>query len=287
MEEKETVFLRPETWKGMDMSPEIGDLAAALAKAQGEMGGAKRNKDNPYHHSTYADLASGWDACREALSKHDIAVFQPTEIEDGGIVVVTLLVHGGSGQWMKGRLLMVPVRRLEKSERQAGGTDCVRTDDPQAVGSAITYGRRYGLFGMVGLAPEDDDANAASGRSSSGSSSQKSPSKNTHAGSKQTTRKGYSEAALAMWAKAKRRFPYSNDEDPDEVVKGQKRAIREWLSQHVATATGNQIVAFKPGVFEECSDAQWAAFQAEVEHDSRSINRLAADASPEDDNAPF
>lgn len=130
-------------------SEEIQDLAAALSKAQAEMRAAEKDGENPHLRSKYPTLASVWDACREPLTKHGLAVVQTTEPGDGAgsIVLVTTLLHS-SGQWISSPLPM-----------SAGKTD------PQSIGSCLTYARRYGLSAMVGVAPDDDtedDANAAS-----------------------------------------------------------------------------------------------------------------------------
>lgn len=124
----------------------MGALAAALAKAQGEIEGASKDKTNPHFKSRYADLASVWDACRKALSANEIAVIQSPSADGPLVTVETVLVHS-SGAAASSRLTMK-----------------ARDDSPQAIGSAITYGRRYGLASMVGVAPEDDDAEAAQGR---------------------------------------------------------------------------------------------------------------------------
>jgi hypothetical protein len=130
---------------GMRMSATIGKLAEALAAAQAEMEGAVKDATNPHFRSKYADLASIRDACRP-LAKHGIAHLQPTRAEGPHVTVTTLLVHS-SGEWIAEDLTLT-----------AG------QNTPQAVGSAITYGRRYGLAAMVGIAPEDDDGEAAEPR---------------------------------------------------------------------------------------------------------------------------
>lgn len=127
-------------WK----SEGIGKLADALAKAQAEVAGASKDRENPHFKSKYADLASVWDACRVALSKNGLAVVQLAESDGDKAAVVTILTHA-SGEWIKGRIVLKPMKA-----------------DAQGVGSALTYGRRYGLAAMVGVAPEDDDGNAAS-----------------------------------------------------------------------------------------------------------------------------
>lgn len=129
-----------------EQSENIGDLAAALAKAQGKITGALKDSSNPFFKSRYADLASVWDACRGPLSENGLAVVQLTESDDAGVYVSTTLAHL-SGQWMRSRLRLSP-----------------KDSTPQGMGSAITYGRRYALAAIVGVAQVDDDGNAASGR---------------------------------------------------------------------------------------------------------------------------
>lgn len=128
------------------MSEAINEISAALAKAQGQIEGASKGKVNPAFKSKYADLASIWDACREALSTNGLAVLQiPNETPDG--MLLTTMVTHSSGQWFRSSY---PVRPVQAT--------------PQGLGSAITYARRYALMAMVGIAPEDDDGEAAMGR---------------------------------------------------------------------------------------------------------------------------
>jgi hypothetical protein len=131
----------------MQTSDQINELAAALAKAQGKIKGASKDADNPFFKSKYADLASVWEACRSELAANGLSIVQAPRATafDGGwvIEVETRLLHG-SGQWMADSLTL-PVGK----------------PDAQGVGSAITYARRYALASFVGVAPEDDDGNAA------------------------------------------------------------------------------------------------------------------------------
>ena len=137
----------PYTSTQADQSTLINELAGALAKAQGAVEGASKDTANPFFKSKYADLSSVWTACRQALSSNGLAVTQTTEAGTGdAVTVVTTLMHS-SGQWIRGRLTMRPVKA-----------------DPQGIGSCITYIRRYSLAAMVGVAPEDDDGEGASGR---------------------------------------------------------------------------------------------------------------------------
>lgn len=129
-------------------SETIGAIAGALARAQAEMKSAKKNQDNPYFKSVYADLASCYEACREPLTKNGIAVFQGIEdsIDGESVTLNTMLLHS-SGEWLSSSLRMPLLKK-----------------DPQAVGSVITYARRYGLCAAIGLASEDDDAESAMAR---------------------------------------------------------------------------------------------------------------------------
>ena len=129
-------------------SAEIGELAKALAAAQGEMTAASKDATNPHFKSRYATLASVWDAIRGPLSRNGLSVSQVLETPETGpgVVVRTLLLHT-SGQWIGSRYVMPIPDKLT----------------PQAVGSAITYARRYALSAIAGVAPDDDDdGNAAS-----------------------------------------------------------------------------------------------------------------------------
>ncbi len=119
-------------------------IAAAMAKAQGEITGASKDKTNPHFKQSYADLASVWDACRAALTKNAIAVIQSPAADGPKVTVTTLLAHS-SGEWIEADLAMT-----------------AQQNTPQGIGSCITYARRYALASMVGVAPEDDDGNAAS-----------------------------------------------------------------------------------------------------------------------------
>ena len=137
----------------MNRSESIKEIAAALAKAQAKIRNAAQDKTNPAFRSKYADLASVWEACRQHLSDNGIAVVQAPAADGPKVTVTTMLVHV-SGEWMSADLTITAVK-----------------PDPQGIGSAVTYARRYGLASMVGVAPGDDiadagddDANEASGK---------------------------------------------------------------------------------------------------------------------------
>jgi|SRR5690625_1237681 len=125
-------------------SDDIGDLTAALAKAQSKMANATKGSDNPFFKSKYADLTEVIRVSRNELTENGIAVTQMATIVDGKPVLVCQLSHT-SGQWIRGFFPLNPVK-----------------NDPQGMGSAITYMRRYSLAAMVGIGQEDDDANSIS-----------------------------------------------------------------------------------------------------------------------------
>lgn len=133
----------------MKHSETLGALGKALAKAQGTIKPAAKGAENPFFKSSYADLPAIVRACRDELSKNDISFSQATSYEGEIVVLETILIHS-SGEWISGTYPVKPVKA-----------------DPQGMGSAMTYARRYALAAMVGVVAEDedDDANAASGHS--------------------------------------------------------------------------------------------------------------------------
>lgn len=136
----------------MRKSESICDLAKALTLVQSSLTPAKRDSTNPFYNSTYADLNSVWESCREILAKNGLCVIQGNSVGTGNTLIVdTLLIHE-SGQWVQSELSLP----LSKA-------------DPQGVGSAMTYGRRYGLAAIIGIvADADDDGNAASAKNGNG-----------------------------------------------------------------------------------------------------------------------
>jgi ERF superfamily len=131
-------------FRSLETSGTVGAIASALAKAQGQITGAKKDAVNPHFRSRYADLASVWEACRAPLSQNELAVVQMTEnAGPSGLCLVSMLVHS-SGEFFRSRLYLA-----------------LRDPSPQAVGSAITYARRYALAALVGVAAEDDDGEEA------------------------------------------------------------------------------------------------------------------------------
>ena len=127
----------------MRQSDSIIELATALSKAQGEIDDATKTGMNPAFRSKYADLAAVRAVIREPLAVNDLAVVQLPRSIDGAVEVETMIIHK-SGEFIAETLRM-PVNKW----------------DAHGIGSGITYGRRYGLMSMLGLAADDDDGNGA------------------------------------------------------------------------------------------------------------------------------
>lgn len=119
-------------------------IADAFVKAQKGFGSALKTKTN-HNKGKYADLVAVVEAVIDALHANNIALIQTTHECSDGVIVETLFLHS-SGETLSGGRLHVP------SAKQ----------DAQAYGSALTYARRYSLMAACGIAPEDDDGNAAS-----------------------------------------------------------------------------------------------------------------------------
>ena len=128
----------------MNKSDTIGNLAKALSIVQGKLKPASKDSANPFFKSKYADLNSVWDSCRQLLSENGLSVVQVNESVDSGVIVETVLMHE-SNEFISGQIFLPLTKH-----------------DAQGVGSAITYGRRYGLAAIIGIvADEDDDGNHA------------------------------------------------------------------------------------------------------------------------------
>lgn len=145
----EQLVIQEKSQAVFEMSASIGTLIKALANARGAFKPILKGSNNPFFKSKYADLAAVIDATKEGLSMNGLAVLQPPAFDRGSgtVEVLTLLAHS-SGEWIKS-VLHMPVNKT----------------DAQGVGSAITYGRRYGYSAVLNVASEeDDDGNAAVSR---------------------------------------------------------------------------------------------------------------------------
>lgn len=121
------------------------NIATALVKAQKEFAPALKDSNNPFFKTKYADLSTCVKAVIDALNNNGIALIQKCHPCPDGVSVETIFVHE-SGELLDCGVLHVPAAK----------------NDPQGYGSALTYARRYSLMAACGIAPEDDDGNAAS-----------------------------------------------------------------------------------------------------------------------------
>jgi len=126
----------------MRQSESIKDIVAAVIKMQSTLKGASKDSFNPHFKAKYADLESIWDAIREPLTANGLCVIQTTGFEQEHLGVITTIAHT-SGQFITGFFPIV----TEKS------------NNPQAVGSATTYARRFALAAICGVHQTDDDGN--------------------------------------------------------------------------------------------------------------------------------
>jgi hypothetical protein len=120
------------------------NIAKAFVAAQRGFAPALKSSTNPHFKSRYADLAACVEAVIDALHSQGIALTQVTHECEGGVMVETVFLHE-SGETMSGGKLFLPASK----------------QDAQGYGSALTYARRYALMAACGIAPEDDDGNAA------------------------------------------------------------------------------------------------------------------------------
>jgi hypothetical protein len=129
----------------MNKSESIKNIAGALVKFQASVSKVAKEANNPFFKSKYASLANILDTIQKPLSECNLAITQ----FPNGVGLTTLIVHAESGEWMESSYVM-PV---------------AKQNDPQAMGSAITYARRYALGSILNLnIDDDDDGEKAMGR---------------------------------------------------------------------------------------------------------------------------
>lgn len=121
------------------------NIASALVKAQKGFAPALKTSTNPHFKSRYADLSACVEAVIDSLNNNGVMLMQRCSECESGVTVETVFIHE-SGETMESGKLHVPASK----------------NDPQGYGSALTYARRYSLMAACGIAPEDDDGNAAS-----------------------------------------------------------------------------------------------------------------------------
>jgi hypothetical protein len=232
----------------MERSENITGLTAALIKFQSGMKALPKDKVNPYFHSKYADLAGIWEAIRKPLADNKLAVSQLPRDADGRTVLTTLLVHE-SGEWVSSDL---PVTVAKES-------------DPQAVGSALTYARRYALSALLGIvSEEDDDAEAATRHKQEGEQPQAQPSTDHWCSEhkvpffKKGNMKGYAhpvkdgEGNTIGWCnEAQKVEEHSPDEPPSDAPSpstGNTREEAEAIARGIKTVGGLRVALAKLGL---------------------------------------
>lgn len=124
----------------MTHSESIAKIASAIVKAQGELNTVAKDATNPHYRSRYATLHGIVQSTRETLRKHGLAVVQTFGQTDGTYIDLTTTLLHESGEWMSGILTVRPAK-----------------PDPQGLGSAATYARRYALSAILGIVTDDDD----------------------------------------------------------------------------------------------------------------------------------
>lgn len=201
----------------MRTSENINELAAALAKAQAKIENAPLNKSNPHFKSKYADLAAIREAVTKPLTDQGLSYVQMTGKDDAGqFVLFTRLMHT-SGQWLES-VYPLPVS----------------VDKQQAMGSAITYARRYSLAAVCGVAAEeDDDGNAASQRN--GAPAQQQPARTYQASASRGAAQKQAETPQPAAPKADpiTVIDANGEEQPFSRTKRGALAAMEWVEQEI------------------------------------------------------
>jgi hypothetical protein len=121
----------------MEKSNSIKEIAAALILFQMKVEKIKKDATNPFFKSKYASLSNIQDAISNPLAESGLTYSQ---FPDGDHGLTTIIMHGNSGEWIQSTYRMKPVK-----------------DDPQGIGSSITYQKRYAIAGAVALNIDDDD----------------------------------------------------------------------------------------------------------------------------------
>lgn len=129
----------------MNKSNEIGKLALALSKAQSEIKGAVKDSTNPFYKSSYADLESVIEAIKKPMVANELSFTQLTKFNDTGFLLIETMIMHSSGEYISGEYPVI----------------CKDMNDPQKVGAAMTYARRFSLASAFGVPQIDDDGNTA------------------------------------------------------------------------------------------------------------------------------
>ena len=222
----------------MTHTQDIKELATALVAAQAEMPVVPKEADNPFFKSKYADLASITKMVQPILAKHGLAFTQTMEDVETGVGIRSTLIHK-SGQYISGIVRMVPVK-----------------NDPQGIGSAITYARRYSLSAILGLATEeDDDGAAASGTTVAKGKTPNMAEKKKDATTLDKARGVYMKYSELGWKKDQILSEFSeitgksdvNKFTDDDVVKLENKLSLLSKAKEIEKETGGEVVLVKGG----------------------------------------
>jgi len=195
------------------------EIATALAKFQGSMSAVKKDAVNPFYKSKYATLDTIWEAIRKPLSENGLSVVQTLGIVEGNSVLETTLYHT-SGELISGVQLVNPVKL-----------------DPQGLGSAITYARRYSLSAILGIvADDDDDANIATKPESKQEPKAKSPETPSKSASEDSITEPQTKKIYAL-AKAK-------GFSPEEAKDFMQKTFNKTFTKALTKSEASQMIEF-------------------------------------------
>jgi hypothetical protein len=199
----------------MKTSESIKEIVSALLEAQKSFDTVKKDSNNPFFKSKYADLTSVINEVKDKLNNVGIVFIQGVDMVEQGPVVETMLLHT-SGEFISSR---TPVF-------------CKKPDDPQALGSGITYSKRYALQAILGLPTADDDGESAMNRDS-GSQSTTKPKKDTLAVSLKKINCPYGAKKVLEWFNGE----LSKKEQPPVASEGKLTDVqRGWILGHINLA---------------------------------------------------
>lgn len=219
----------------MNCSQSITTIAAALHKAQSNIGAAKKGSKNPFFKSSYASLGDVMEACKEHLLNEGITVLQPLGRDENGDYVETILLHE-SGEFISDKARL-PV---------------AKEHDPQAYGSATTYVRRYALQSMCFIPAEDDDAEGAMQRQEHPTRAQERPPAASRASSGPHTPYQAPEQA-GDWRNVTIHFGKNKGVQLGEL--GEKQLLWYWENAEKQLAEGKTLSGQDKILYDACSVA--------------------------------
>jgi hypothetical protein len=238
-----SIYEQPKTYPTITALPLKKEIALALAKVQGAIIPPKKDTDNPFFKSKYADLAGVWDSVRGLLAANDLAFVQlPTT--DGAKVSVTGQLLHKSGECIESTI-----------------TGSAKDQSPQAIGSCITYLRRYQMSAMLGIAAEDDDGAAASGttKPEKGRTVAQEKGPFSHGIPKEQHDREQAEAEQRAGETAKSQIDLGSFEDKiknvKESSKGKTGAGVPWTLYAIETEGHGTLNTFSSTVFEDAAAA--------------------------------